>query len=290
MRITQQTSTRLQFRDRRYTELFGFLYWALFFMEIPVFSLVISYSEAQSIQLKCEAASSSRSEPCTLSNVKAFTVVLESEPVKSVRVKTTQNTDSTTSELFLLTQKGDYKFPYLSNKEVELYSQRIEEMLQSRRVLGTQLEALTIERDVRFGCLLWSFVSGLITFFSAFMLFRFMLNMPTHAHWKFDKSDNSIVVDFYQFFRHVHHDEILLNQVQRIEWKSHTIISRNEDYTENKMVTFYVGLVLRSESVIPLLPSTWSSYYWTFKSSEACATTISHFLDIEAPELLGIIQ
>ena len=259
-------------------------------MGIPVSSLLISYSQSQFIQLKCEAASPSRSEPCTLSNVKAFTVVLESEPVKSVRVKTIQNEDSTTSELFLLTQKGDYNFPYLSNEEVRLYSQRIEEMLKSKRVLGTPLETLTIEKDVRFICLIWSIASGLATFFLAFVLVQFILSMPTHASWKFDKNDNSIVIDFYQFFRHIHHNEILLNQVQRIEWKSHTIISRNEDYTENKTVTFHVGLVLRSESVIPLLPSTWSSYYWTFKSSEACATTISHFLDIEAPELLGIIQ
>ena len=289
MRITQQTSTRLQFRDRRYIQIFVYMYWAFLFMGIPLSSLLISYSQSQFIQLKCETTSSSRSEPCTLSNIKALTVVLESEPVKSVRVKTLQNEDSTTSELFLVTQKGEYNFPYLSNEEVKLYSQRIEKMLQSRRVLGTQLETLTIEKDVRFICLVWSIASGLATLFLSFVLAQFMLSMPTHANWIFDKSNSSIVINFYQFFRHVHHHEILFNQVQKIDWRSYTNISRNEDYTEIKTSTIYVGLVLRSGEAIALIPSVWSDY-WTFRSSEACATTISHFLDIEAPELLGIIQ
>lgn len=257
-------------------------------MALPVWRLWVSYSEFQYIQLKCEAVSVSRSDPCTLTNVKAFTAVVELEPVKSVRVDTTQHEDSTTSTLILLTAKGEYDVPKLSNEEVNLYSLRIEKILRSGRVLGTQLDALIIEKDVRSNSLIWGIVWIFITLPLAFRFACVLLNIPTYKEWKFDKADNSIVGRFYQFFRRIDHDEIPLNQVQKLNWTLKTRISRDESGEEiSRTLTFDVELVLRSGEVIPIISSLWSPY-WSFESSEAFSTTISHFLDVEVPELSDI--
>lgn len=288
MRIIQQTSKLLQFRERSGYGLFGSVFAAGFFMALPAWRLWVSYSEFQYIQLKCEAVSVNRSEPCALTNVKAFTTVLESEPVKGVRVYTEQGENSTKSTLTLLTAKGEYDVPKLSNEEVNLYSQKIEKMLGSKQVSATQLDALIIEKDARSSSLIWGIVWSPILLLLAFVSIGLILDIPTHADWTFDKNDNSLVIDFHQFSRHIYHDKIPLDQVQKIKWTA-KITTAHDDYgRDSKEADFCVELVLRSGEIIPLIPSKLSSL-WTFKSSEAFATTISHFLDVEVPKLSEVI-
>jgi membrane protein YdbS with pleckstrin-like domain len=288
MQIIQQTSKLLQFRERSGNGLLGSVFAAGLFMALPAWRLWVSYSEFQYVQLKCEAVSVSRSEPCTLTNVKAFTTVLESEPVKSVRVYTEQYENSTKSTLILLTAKGEYDVPGLSNQEVNLYSQKIEKMLESKQVLASQLDALIIEKDVRSSSLIWGIVWSAILLLLAFISIGLILDTPTHTDWKFDKNDNSLVIDFHQFSRHIYHDKIPLDQVQKVKWTA-KITTAHDDYgRDSREADFCVELVLQSGEVIPLIPSKLSNL-WSFKSSEAFATTISHFLDVEVPELSEII-
>ena len=284
MKIIQQTSTLLQFRERKFKEWFGFILFSGVFISIPGSILSSSYSEPQYIRLTCDVISSIRSEPCTLAHQKYFTAMLESEPVKKVRVDTTQDEDSTTSRLILSTTKKDYNFYYSSIKEVEIHRDKVEKMLTSGRVLGTQLESLTIVKDNRLNSLIFSIGLGLFALLLFFLSIWIILSTPTHISLKFDKNEDSIVSSSYQFFRRIDHKEFLLSQIQKINWTSTTSISRDESGEEFKTETFNVQLVLRSGEVIPIIPSMWSNY-WTFGNSKAFTTTVSHFLDIEVPEL-----
>ena len=287
MKIIQQTSTLLQFRERKFKEWFGLVFIAGTFTGIPVGLLVVPSSESQYIRVSCDVISSIRSEPCTLAHQKSFTAMVESEPVKKVSVDITQNQDGTTFRLILSTAKEEYSFYYPSIKELETYSEKIEKMLTSGRMLGTQLEPLTIVKDTRLNGLILSIGLGLFALLSAFLFVWIILSTPTHISLKFDKNEDSIVSSSYQLFRRIDHKEFLLSQIQKINWTLRTSISRDESGEEVKTEMFNVQLVLQSGEVIPVISSMWSNY-WTFENSKAFATTISHFLDIEVPELSDI--
>jgi hypothetical protein len=284
MKIIQQTSTLLQFHERKFMDWFGLILSPVFFISFSGSTVSSWYSEPQYIRLTCNVISSIRSEPCTLAHQKYFTAMLESEPVKKVRVDTTQDEDSTTSRLILSTIKKDYSFYYSSIKEVEIHREKVEKMLTSGRVLGTQLESLTVVKDDRLNGLILSIGLGLFALLSAFGFVWMILSTPTHISLKFDKNEDSIVSSSYQFFRRIDHKEFFLSQIQKINWTLSTSISRDESGEEFKTETFNVQLVLRSGEVIPVIPSMWSDY-WTFGNSKAFTTTVSRFLAIEVSEL-----
>ena len=210
--------------------------------------------------------------------------MVESEPVKKVSVDIIQNQDGTTFRLILSTAKEEHHFYYPSIKELEADSNKIEKMLTSERILGTQLEPLTIVKDNRLNSLILSIGLGLLALLSAFLFVWIILSTPTHISLKFDKNEDSIVSSSYQFFRRIDHKEFLLSQIQKINWTLRTSISRDESGEEVKTEMFNVQLVLQSGEVIPLIPSMWSNY-WTFGNSKAFTTTVSHFLAIEVSEL-----
>ncbi len=289
MKIIQQTTTFLHLGDRKLDKFFGAIAGTGFIMGFLIWRLGVSYGESQYLQLKCEAVSSTRSEPCTLKNDQPFTVHVESEPIKRTKLEHTldENQNIAKSKLILVTEKGDYEIPNLNNQEVNSYSQQIEKMLKEGRILGTRLDGLTIEQDTRTNSLIWCVVWGLPTLLLGYFLILAILHTPTSISWKFDRSNDSVTGEFYQFFRRIYQDKVSLNQIRELQWTSDTRISRDDDGNETRKVTFCINLLLRSGEVIPLIPHMWSDY-WQAEDVERFALMIGRFLDVEEPKVSEI--
>jgi hypothetical protein len=286
MKIIQQTSTFLQLSDRKLGYFFGFLFGSGLLMGIPIWRLGVSYGESQYIQLKCDNVSSNRPEPCILTNHQPFTVRLESEPLKSIRIDHEKDSESVIirSKLVLLTEKGDCILPTSNDTDMSLYFQKIDNILKNGRDSGNQLEQLTIEKDLRISSFIWCAVWGLINLLFGASIIAVLLETPTSISWKFDKSKDSVTGEFYLFFRRIYHDEIPLSQIRELQWTSETKTSTDDDGKETKKVTFRIDLLLRSGEVVPLTSPMWSDY-WKAENVETFALMISRFIDVEEPQL-----
>jgi hypothetical protein len=284
VQIIQQGETVLQLKDRKLNPLFTTILVAGFCMGISVWRVRASYAESQYIQLKCDVVPSTQSAPCTVSSQQPFTVTVESEPLRNIKIEKAFDDDGEVSRytLILLTEKGDYTVHGLKNEEVQLYGQKIEEMLKFGQTPGSQLESLRIERDVRIWSFIWCVVWG--TFGAMFI--PVILLTPTSIIWEIDKEKNSILFDSYQFFRRISHDKIRLDNVKEIRWTLETKIHKHDDQ-ETKTLIPRVALILRSGEAISLAPDLWSEY-WQLEESKAIVIKISHFLGIEEPQLSDV--